>query len=83
MFLILKLYVEIFRLRGFQISVIGGDAIVGTNFLEIIPLFREDPETRAIILFCELEGVIEIHLAQTIKQEQVDMLIIASSLVDS
>ena len=68
---------SIFRLWGFQISVIGGNAIVGTNFLELKPIFREDPETRAIILFCEPGRVIEEHLAQTIKQEQVYKLIIA------
>ena len=32
---------------------IGGDPIVGANFLELIPMFDADPHTKAVVLFCE------------------------------
>jgi len=56
---------------------IGGDAIVGTNFLEIIPLFNEDSETKAVILFCEPGGLIEENLAQLIKEQNITLPIVA------
>ena len=42
---------------------IGGDPIVGSNFLDLIPLFDQDPQTRAVVLFCEPGGVVEENLA--------------------
>jgi len=42
---------------------IGGDPIVGSNFLELIPMFDADPHTKAVVLFCEPGGVIEESLA--------------------
>lgn len=56
---------------------IGGDAMVGTNFLELIPLFERDPETKAVVLFCEPGGVIEEHLADMVKQKKIKLPIIA------
>ena len=56
---------------------IGGDAMVGTNFLELIPLFARDPETEAVVLFCEPGGVIEENLAELVTQENIDLPIVA------
>lgn len=56
---------------------IGGDAMVGTNFLEIIPLFADDPETEAVVLFCEPGGIIEEYLAELVIQEKIDLPIVA------
>ena len=43
---------------------IGGDPIVGSNFLDLVPKFIEDPETDAIVLFAEPGGIIEEKLAE-------------------
>ena len=43
---------------------IGGDPIVGSNFLDLVPLFDADPHTRAVVLFCEPGGVIEEKLSE-------------------
>ena len=56
---------------------IGGDAMVGTNFLELIPMFARDPETKAVVLFCEPGGVIEENLSDLVIQENIDLPIVA------
>ena len=56
---------------------IGGDAMVGTNFLELIPLFENDPETEAVVLFCEPGGVIEEQLARKVIEENIELPIVA------
>jgi len=38
---------------------IGGDPIIGTQFLEVLQLFAADPETEAIVLIGEIGGTAE------------------------
>lgn len=35
---------------------IGGDPVLGTRFLDVLRLFAEDPETRAVVLIGEIGG---------------------------
>lgn len=56
---------------------IGGDPVVGSNFLDLIPLFDKDPGTEAIVIFSEPGGVIEEKLSELVISKQIKTPIIA------
>lgn len=43
---------------------IGGDPIIGSSFVELLPLFEEDPQTEAVVLVGEIGGGAEDEAAQ-------------------
>jgi len=42
---------------------IGGDPVIGTQFLDVLQLFRDDPETEALVLIGEIGGAAEEEAA--------------------
>lgn len=56
---------------------VGGDPIVGCNFLELAERFNQDPGTEAMVVFSEPGGVVEERLAQWVLEHDVGMPIVA------
>jgi succinyl-CoA synthetase alpha subunit len=56
---------------------IGGDPVVGSDFLDLIPLFEQDPETTAVVIFCEPGGTGEERLADYVHEHHPRLPIVA------
>lgn len=48
---------------------IGGDPIIGTDFIDALRLFEEDPETEQVVLIGEIGGTAEERAAEFIDEE--------------
>jgi succinyl-CoA synthetase alpha subunit len=56
---------------------IGGDPIVGSTILDLMPLYEADPNTSAVVMFCEPGGTMEERLAAYIEHNQPNLPVIA------
>jgi succinyl-CoA synthetase alpha subunit len=46
---------------------IGGDPIIGMTFVEVLELFRQDPQTEAVMLIGEIGGEVEEEAAEYLR----------------
>jgi succinyl-CoA synthetase alpha subunit len=56
---------------------VGGDAVIGLPHPEVIQLFQQDPETKAIVMFGEIGGSQEERVADLIESGEVTKPVIA------
>lgn len=56
---------------------IGGDAIVGSTYAELMPLFEADPDTKAIAIYSEPGGRMEAELAEWVREHRSRLPIVA------
>jgi succinyl-CoA synthetase alpha subunit len=48
---------------------LGGDPVVGLSFVDLLRMFRDDPETEAVVLIGEIGGSAEEQAAAFIKED--------------
>jgi succinyl-CoA synthetase alpha subunit len=56
---------------------IGGDAIIGQSYAELMPLFEADEQTQAIVIYTEPGGRMEAELAEWVKENDSRLPIVA------
>lgn len=56
---------------------VGGDVVVGLPHPEIVKLFQDDPETKAIVMFGEIGSTQEERVAELVEQGRVTKPIVA------
>src|SRR5437016_627005 len=56
---------------------IGGDAIIGSSYAELLPLFEADPQTEAIVIYTEPGGRMEAELARYVTENDSRLPIVA------
>jgi succinyl-CoA synthetase alpha subunit len=56
---------------------IGGDAIIGSSYAELMPLFEADPDTRAIVIYTEPGGRMEAELARCVTENNSRLPVVA------
>jgi len=56
---------------------IGGDAIIGSTYAELMPLFEDDPETQAVAIYSEPGGRMEAELADWMRENDSRLPVVA------
>jgi succinyl-CoA synthetase alpha subunit len=66
-------YEAVYQLTGIGLGQstavgIGGDPIIGLKFVELLEMFKEDPQTEAVVLIGEIGGLAEEQAAEYLQQ---------------
>jgi len=56
---------------------IGGDAVIGSTYADLMPLYEADQETKAIVIYCEPGGRMEAELANYVVEKKSRLPIVA------
>jgi succinyl-CoA synthetase alpha subunit len=56
---------------------IGGDAIIGSTYAELMPYFEADPQTEAIVIYSEPGGRMEAQLSEWVQENDSRLPIVA------
>lgn len=56
---------------------IGGDAIIGSTYAELMPFFEADEQTQAIVIYSEPGGRMEAQLAEWVRENDSRLPIVA------
>ena len=56
---------------------IGGDAVIGSTYADLMPLYEADPETKAIAIYSEPGGRMEAELAEWVREHDSRLPIVA------
>jgi succinyl-CoA synthetase alpha subunit len=56
---------------------IGGDPIIGSTILDLMPLYEADPDTDAVVMFSEPGGTMEERLAEYVERNRPALPVIA------
>ncbi len=56
---------------------IGGDAIIGSSYAELMPLFEADEETKAIVIYSEPGGPMDAQLSEYVTKNNSRLPIVA------
>ena len=56
---------------------IGGDAIIGSTYAELMPLFEADQQTQGIVIYSEPGGRMEAELARWVSERRSRLAIVA------
>lgn len=56
---------------------IGGDAIIGSTYAELMPFFEADEQTKAIVIYTEPGGRMEAQLSEWVKENDSRLPIVA------
>ncbi|MCK4669265.1 succinate--CoA ligase subunit alpha [Candidatus Bathyarchaeota archaeon] len=56
---------------------LGGDPITGLNFIDVLEMFKKDPETKAVVLIGEIGGNLEELTAEYITKDEYPKPVVA------
>ncbi len=56
---------------------VGGDPVIGSTYVDLMPLFEKDPDTKAVVIYSEPGGSAEAELARWAQENKSRLPIVA------